>query len=324
VADEPGGNVSYAESALRITLAEDGASMWSSRALPEPAPVVRIEASVIVNSGDGAVGLMCGTGGDTPEFLLGAVTTLNTWRLATLIDGATTTIAEGPLPPQIDMGGGGSADLAVECAVTGTDAGDRIALWVDGQVVGDATAGSALGAWERVALAASVVQPALVAFFDDAVVDVGDSYAPAETDQAVLDLLARIPPAWHDGCTARRPVGGEGIVAGLVCAPAGSADQAEYYRYATPEALAAAYADLVAGSGQVLDRADCATGPSDITWSVPGESSGQVACFENRDTLGGLVIVWTDAKESILALGVRSSGGYPELYDWWLGTGPEA
>jgi len=306
-----------------MTLVSADALLTSERTLPEPVVVLRVEASATVSSGDGAVGLACGTGGATPDLLMGTVSTHNTWRLATLTDGTETTIAEGPLPPEIDLGGGGSADLGVECAATGTDEGDRIALWVGGRVVGDATTGSTLGAWERATIVASVTEPALVAFFDDAIVDVGSAYAPVDADPAVLDLFSHVPVAWREACTARRPMGSEALLAGVVCAPAGDAVQAEYYRYATTDALDAAFATAIEGSGQGLDSGDCAIGPGALTWSVPGGSSGHVACFENRDTLGGLRIVWTDDRLGILALGVRTDGGYPELYDWWLGAGPD-
>lgn len=323
VGDTPAGGVAYADGTLRITIAEELALLSSSRPLPDPVPVLRVEASVTVSSGDGGVGLACGTGGDTPDQLLGAVTTRNTWRLATLVDGVQSSIAEGPLPPDLDMGGGGSVTLGVECAATGTDAGDRIALWVDGRVVGDAVSGSTLGSWDRATVLAWVTVPSLVAFFDDAVVDVGPAYAPVDGDPAVLALLEHVPQAWRETCTPRRPVGEEGIIAGVVCAPAGDADQAEYYRYATPETLAEAFSALVAGSGQTLELGDCSVGPSELTWSIAGDSSGQLACFENRDALGGRVITWTDERLSILALGVRTTGAYPELYDWWLGAGPD-
>jgi hypothetical protein len=189
--------------------------------------------------------------------------------------------------------------------------------------VADATTGTSLGSWGQATLHASVTVPAMVAFFDDALVDVGERYAPVDADPAVLDLLSHVPDAWRDSCTARRPVGGEALLSGVVCAPAGEAAQAEYYRYATPEALDAEYQARVAGSGQALDQGDCTLGPSDLTWSVQGGSSGRIACFENRDTLGGRVVVWTDDALGILALGVRTDGSYPDLYDWWIGAGPQ-
>ena len=160
----------------------------------------------------------------------------------------------------MDLGGGGSATLGLECAATGTDQGDRVALWVDGVVVGDAWSGGALGAWERATLVASVVQPALIAFFDDVIVDVGDTYAPVDADPAVLDLLHRVPAGWRDACTARRPVGSEEL-AGVVCGPAGEAAQAEYYRYASPAALDAAFTARTEVAGERLEAGDCATRP---------------------------------------------------------------
>ena len=143
-----------------------------------------------------------------------------------------------------------------------------------------------------------------------------------DADRAVLELLTHVPAAWRDACTARRPVGSEEL-AGVVCAPVGDAAQAEYYRYASLDALDAAFTARTADSGQALDTDDCAIGPSVLTWSVPGGSNGRIACFENRDTLGGRIIVWTDEAVGVLALGVHPGDSYAELYDWWLGAGPE-
>jgi hypothetical protein len=318
------GSIGYAEGTLQITIADAQTALTSSRALPDPVPVMRLEADVTLSAGDGAIGLGCGTGGDTPDDLVGAVTTRNTWRVSTIVGETETMVAEGPLPLTLDLAGGGSASLGVECADTGTDQGDRIAIWVDGQVVGDTTTGSSLGRWSRAVVRATVAEPALVAFVDDAVADVGDTYAPAEADPAVLELLASVPSAWRDSCVPLRTVGDEAIVAGIVCAPAGEAEQAEYYRLTDRQALDAAFAQRVADARQALDAGDCAIGPSELTWSVPGGASGRVACHDNRDTLGGRVIVWTDEPALVLALGVRTTGGYPELYDWWLGAGPDA
>lgn len=306
-------------------MTEGGALITSVRALPEPVPVLRVAATVTLGDGAGAVGVSCATGGERPELLTGEVTTRDTWRIATVVDGVRTPIAEGPLPLSVELSGGGTVSLAVECAATGTDAGDRAALWVDGQVVGDVTSAPSLGQWERAALMATVDQPALIAFFDDALVDSGDRYAPVDADPTVLDLLDHVPSTWRDSCTARRPVGTDALVAGIVCAPAGEAAQAEYYRYANRDALDAAFAArLEAAAGQSLDAGDCSVGPSLLGWSVPGGSEGRIACFENRDALGGLQVVWTDTRLGILALGVRTDAGYADLYDWWLGAGPDA
>jgi hypothetical protein len=191
-------------------------------------------------------------------------------------------------------------------------------LWVDDRIIADVTIPGAAGPWDHAVVAAVVTDPALIAFFDDAVVDVGDRYAPEEGDPTVLALLALLPEAWRDACTARRPVGDAALVAGLVCAPAGAATQAEVYRYATREAADAEFARRIEAAGSPLGAGDCAVGPSMVTWSVPGGGAGRLACHENRDTLGGRVIVWTDRNLAIVGLGVLTDGGYAELYDWWL------
>ncbi|MFN8621889.1 MAG: hypothetical protein U0869_14250 [Chloroflexota bacterium] len=321
VTDTDAGSVAYNDGNLAITVTAPNARLSSTRDLPEPVPVLRVEADVSVGSGDGTAGLGCGVGAGSST-LLGELAGGDRWRIGVITDGAERTVGEGPLPATLDLAGAGSVRLAVECADTGTPDGDRIALWVDGELVGDTLTGSRLGQWDQAVLVASVAEPALVAFFDDALVEVGDRYAPVEADPAVLELLSHVPEELAAACVPRRTVGDGGVVAGVVCAPAGAADQAEYYRYASPDALAAAFDAMVARSSEELGANDCSVGPSLVDYEVTGGARGQVACFENRDTLGGRLIVWTDETQSILALGVRTTGGYPELYDWWLGAGP--
>ncbi len=324
VSDGEAGQVAYTDGSLSIILAGEDALLLSSRSVPEPVPVLRIEVSMTLSSGDGSAGIGCGTGGDTPDHLVGEVTSQNTWRLSTVVNGVRSSFAEGPLPSALDLSGGGTSVLAVECAATGTDAGDRIALWLGDQVIADAQSGTTLGAWDRATVLATASSPPLVAFFDDAVVAVGSQYAPMEADPAVLELLGHVPAAWRGSCTARRPVGAEALVAGLVCSPAGSAIQAEYYRYSSTAALDGAFQQrLVQARGQVLDQDDCSVGPSLLGWSTPDGSGGRMACFENRDTLGGLQILWTDTRLGILALGVHTDGGFDVLHTWWLDAGPE-
>jgi hypothetical protein len=323
IVDEPAGSIDYAEGTLRATIAEPGTALWTTRALGDAVPVMRVETGVTVSSEDGSVGVMCGAGGATPAFLLGGVTTRNTWFIATLVDGVATPVAVGPLPLDMDIGGGGTATIALECAATGTDAGDRAALWVDDRIVADATTGGVLGAWDRAGLYGAVTVPLLVAGFDDAQVKVGQVAAEVVADAAILDLMARIPAPWRDACTATRSVGGAGVVAGVVCAPAGGADQAAYFRYGDPASLDDAFRSAVEGAGQPLTTDDCAVGPSDVTWSVSGGSQGRLACFEDPSTPGRLLIVWTDDALGALAIGTRTGTGYAELYDWWLGAGLE-
>jgi hypothetical protein len=106
-----------------------------------------------------------------------------------------------------------------------------------------------------------------------------------------------------------------------VCAPAGTATQAEYAIYPDEPALRGAFRELVDEASEPLDGTDCQVGPSDISWSIPGESGGLLACFADPDQPDGLVIVWTDDDASALGLGVVPGGGYAGLYDWWLGAG---
>jgi hypothetical protein len=315
------GSIAVVDGALRIAVADDETALSTFRSLPDTVPVMRAGASVTLNATDGSVGLVCAAGTGEPKGIAGTVTTRDTWQVLVVEDGTTAIVAEGALPPQVGLAGGGSAGLAVECAETGTEAGDRVAVWVDDIIVADVTLGRSLGPWDQVGVLGSAAIPPLIGIVDDATVHVGDAYDPAAADPAVLALLERIPDGWRDACVATRAARGSGVLASVICAPAGDAEQAEYTVYESPEALRAAFRQVVADAPEPPTGADCQLGPSDFGWSIPGESFGLLACFENPDQPGGRVIAWTDETLGALGLGVVTGGGYPELYDWWLGAG---
>ena len=113
-----------------------------------------------------------------------------------------------------------------------------------------------------------------------------------------------------------------GAVAVVACSPAGDADRAIYARYPDPASLDAAFEAHLASAGSVPVGGECDSGPAEGTWSAGSGAPGRFACHADPSDLGRRIVAWTAPASRILALGVRSTGGWPELYDWWLGAGP--
>ena len=137
------------------------------------------------------------------------------------------------------------------------------------------------------------------------------------------DLLLRVPEAYRAACAGIEPDLAAGETAGLVCNPAGGAVQAEYYQYGSTESLQAAFGVFVDQNAVDADGDSCTVGPSVIGYTIGDEQAGDLACYPNPGSLGGVMVQWTDESLGILAFGVVTSGGYPEAYDWWLGAGPQ-
>ncbi len=317
------GRATVEEGALRLTVSERATTIVASRSVGDPAVVVRAEASLTMGAGDGEAGLVCsGPGAGLPE-ISGRIDAQGGWSVILRLDGATRVIGEGPLPPDHPFRGAGDVHLILECAGTGTADGDRVALWVDRILVADRLTGSSHGPWDRAGvLAASQTLPVGVVA-DDVRALVGSAYRATRLDPVVAELLAGAPEAWRRDCVPTGALSVPGALAGIACAPAAEAEQVEYYRFADGISLGGALDRLVADAGVRPPGRDCSAGPSDVAWSVAGEPTGRVVCFD-RPAGGGRVIAWTDPGSLLLAVGTIAGGGYPELYDWWLGAGPGA
>ena len=96
-------------------------------------------------------------------------------------------LARGPLPTSIDLGRGGEAVVAIECAVTGPS-GVRIALWVNGINVADLSLPDAVASFAGLGVYGEGYVDGFSVVIDDLVVAVGAAYAPQ------VRTLAKQPP----------------------------------------------------------------------------------------------------------------------------------
>jgi hypothetical protein len=312
------GSVAYVNDALQITVTTDSQGLWSYHQLASAEPVMRIEGTVLLSPGSGAAGYQCGNASD--DYLFGVINGGNEWVIGRILDSATTVLTRGPLPTQVDAGSGGSARLTIECAVTpGTD--DRMLMWVDDTQVADVNDAPRVGPYDRVGAFVTTATAPFSASFDDVTVWVGDAYAPQGPATAVSALLAHVPDGFRNGCVATQPAAGSGLVAGVLCKPAGDADQAEYYQYASNDNMEAAFRSILPDASQITGQA-CDTGPSLVGYNIDEQTAGRLACFPNPGSLGGILFVWTDTELGILSFGVSQQGSYADLFDWWQGAGP--
>lgn len=312
------GTVTYVNDALQITVTSDSQGLWSYHQFPASEPVMRVEGTVVLSPGSGAAGYQCGSTND--DYLFGVVNGGNEWVIGHIHDNATTVLTRGPLASHVDTGQGGSAHIAVECAVTG-GATDRIVLWVDDALVADVRDAPKVGPYDRASAFVTTDRAPFSASFDDVSVSVGDTYAPQGPETAVSELLRHVPSDIQDACIPQQPAAGSGTLAGVLCKPAGDADQAEYYQYDSAQTMTSAFRSILPDPSQTPGQS-CETGPSVVAYTIDQQSAGQLACFPNPGSLGGILFMWTDTKLAILSFGVTIDGSYADLFDWWQGAGP--
>lgn len=312
------GTVSYVNDALQITVTSDSQGLWSYHQFPTSEPVMRVEGTVVLSPGSGAAGYQCGSMQD--DYLFGVVNGGNEWVIGHIHDNATSVITRGGLASHVDTGQGGSAHVAVECAVTG-GATDRIVMWVDDALVADVRDASKVGPYDRASAFVTTDRAPFSASFDDVSVSVGDTYAPQGPETAVSELLRHVPSDIQDACIPQQPAAGSGTLAGVLCKPAGDADQAEYYQYDSAQTMTSAFRSILPDPSQTPGQS-CETGPSVVAYTIDQQSAGQLACFPNPGSLGGILFMWTDTQLAILSFGVSIDGTYADLFDWWQGAGP--
>jgi hypothetical protein len=169
--------VSYQDDQLAITVLTPDASRWSWHRIAAPAPVLRVEGPVTLGPTVGSAGWMCGGDDDTPDFLLGVVTTEDRWVVGDIIDGSVRTLDSGDLDVAPDRSGA-PRDLVLECGDVDEES-SRVVLWVDGEQVADLSTTAAMGPYDKAAAFASAVEPPFNARFDDVTVRTGADRAPA-------------------------------------------------------------------------------------------------------------------------------------------------
>jgi hypothetical protein len=114
---------------------------------------------------------MCLTADTTPDTAFAVVKADGEWAVGRMIFGSSRIIARGKSD---DLGiiPGVPARMALECALT--EEGDRMAFWIDGQLIADVTSTQQHGPYASVGAYADAAVPGSAIRFDDAVVLTGD------------------------------------------------------------------------------------------------------------------------------------------------------
>jgi hypothetical protein len=347
--DDDYSTIEYRNGQLVITPKQSNGGSWSWRTLPDAHDTLRIEGTIAVTGESGAGAWLCGANapGDTTAFILGGVTTSGEWVLGTIEGSTIRVIARGPLA---SLSATNAPTVALECATT-FGGPDRAALSIDGTEVAEVSTATTIGPFDRVGAYGGQASVGSSAAFDDATATVGDIPADPPTDPAPgsgaellptaspapgasiaptappsaeptpgasltadeAALMTHVPTAFAGDCGPATPI--KDATAGLICSPAASADQAEYYQFATKAAMDSAFDTQVPND---LKGKDCSKGPSLITYTINNQPAGRLACFPNAGSLGGVEFLWTDDNLLIASFGTLVSGSYKDANQWWL------
>jgi hypothetical protein len=324
-ASEADGSVSYVDGTLAITVEAARTGLWSWHVPPLPAPhrVLQVEGTISV--GDSRGGLMCGDA--TPDFLFGVISQDGRWYVGSIVSKVTATLASGDIPEEAHVAASARAHLSVECAVSSATS-DRVVLRVNGIAAADVDTTQHLGPFDHAAVYGEAGDsPPRTVTFDDVSVRSGDTYTPdGKQDPAVDELLSRVPKDFRSNCTPNQPAGTAGLVAWLVCTPAGDVGEAQYYQFQNKATMNAAFDGHLKRDGSSATGVDCAQRPSTVNYTIRNpdtgvpEHAGRLSCYANPDGPGRLYM-WTDEKLAILSFGL-ATGSYMDLWNWWLDAGP--
>jgi hypothetical protein len=182
VGEHETGRLEHLGGALRFTTTRAPDPFWNWWDLALAAPVLWVRLAVDLRDEGGAGGPMC-QATSSPALYLGLVNTASEWVIGRTQDGGVTVLARGPLPTSIDLGRGGEAVVAIECAVTGPS-GVRIALWVNGINVADLSLPDAVASFAGLGVYGEGYVDGFSVAIDDLVAAVGAAYAPQVRTQA--------------------------------------------------------------------------------------------------------------------------------------------
>jgi hypothetical protein len=331
------GSIAYDAGTLRVTLRPENHSLWSWLPFEQGVPVLGVDTSVSLDAGQGKAGPMCGSAEGAPRFYYAAVSPAGRLTLGTIVAGVVDEVDRFVTGP---VAAGTAVRVRIECAVTGSGT-DRVAAWVNERLVADVTMSTGFGPFSKAAVMASNETRRWSAAFDDLVVRTGD-YAPAgdgpvtspvpttppqpsvapSTPLPVGALLGAVPEAFRADCRAVPADAATGQLEAILCAPAGSAASAEYYRYATPEDLQTAFDTLVPVSAGDLSGTDCIAAPGLVSYTIGGQDAGVLACYPAARGRG-VTFQWTNKDLLVLAFGTHASGSYADAFAWWQDAGPQ-
>ena len=335
--ESDGGTIDHVGDQLRFVLRPTNNAIWTWLRFPAAATVLGIETDVTLDEGDGSAGPMCGSaeGGD-PTFYFAGLETSNDIVIGRIEASQLTDLLRTSLPDGTDVTEDPQIRVRIECA--GLPAGgDRIAVWVDGQLAADHVTESAIGPFDKAGLLGEGGDRRWQATFADLVVRSGATYAPQggepvvspaplpsvtpPTPPPVGALLDALPDAYASDCRTAPGDASAGQLEAVLCVPAGSATTAEYYRYASAEALQTAFDQFLTLAGGDRERTDCQTGPAVVDYMIDGRTAGALACYD--DPRGGVTFQWMNRDLLVLAFGTHASGAYADAYTWWQDAGPK-
>jgi hypothetical protein len=316
VSSDDRGSLGYSAGAFAISVVNTDYSLWSPYSLPARHAVMRVHGSVVISTPGSFGGLMCGNGAG--DYLYGGVGTDNNWAIGQIVSSAFQTLQVGTIPIELQVPRSAAHDVRIECAVTG-GATDRLQLILNGTKIADSSAAARVGPFSRGALldSSGQVTPAVVRF-DDVTISTGEAFR--ESTEALRD---HVPDPFRSRC---RPVAEDprsAQVSALVCAPAGTADQAEYYQFESRAPMDTQFTTLLSGQSVQATSRDCRLGPASGRYNdSTGADAGSIACFPNSGSLGGLMLIWTNERLNVLSYGVSTAGSYADLFNWWQTAGP--
>lgn len=316
VSSDDRGSFAYAGGGFDITVSSSDYSLWSPHVLPARHAVLRVRASITVGTDEASGSLMCGNG--SPDYLYGGVGRANEWFIGSIVSNTIQVIESGTIPIASQVAPGTALDVRLECAVTGASS-DRVQLIIGGVKVADDNTAPRVGPFNRVALlgSSSTITPATV-HFDNLSAFSGETFR-----EATETLRDHVPVGFASQCRPTLEDGAAGQLAALICAPAGAIDQAEYYRFDTQALMTKQFADTLRTSGGTATGTNCAVGPSNMRYTdATGKQAGNVACFPNQGTMGGLLIIWTNESLDTLSAGIDATGTYADITTWWTDAGP--
>ena len=108
---------------------------------------MRLEVDVAIGADGSSAGPMCGTMAGPSDYAFGAVNTGDDWIVGRVVDNVVSLVARGQLEGT-DVAIDTPVRVAFECSMT--DTGERLAMWVDGQLVADVSSEEAHGPYDHV------------------------------------------------------------------------------------------------------------------------------------------------------------------------------
>jgi hypothetical protein len=310
------GTYGYKNGAFQIKVTQASSSVWSPHTLDKPHPVVDMRGTVKAPEAGSFGAFYCGNA--SGNFLYGGVQPDNVWIIGQYVGSAFSILDSGEIPADALPDAGNAVQVRLDCAVTG-GANDRVQLTVGGVKLGDRSDAPRVGPFTSAGLlGSSGTEPPDTLTFDTVVIRTGEQF-----QEAPEALRSHVPAAWANNCSPIAEEGSIGQIAALICTPAGTIDQAEYYQYDSAALMQTEWESEVSAQGDNVPGTACSTGPSLATYKdASGSTAGSLMCHPNHGSMGGLIYVWSNDQLRIISAGISTTGTYADMYAWWVNAGP--